>query len=98
MWNLEKWYKWTYLQSRNRDTDVENEHMNTREESGSEMNMVIGIDIYTLLCLKQIFNVTLMYNTGNSTALNGKETWKKGDVCVHIADPLCSRAETNTTL
>ena len=48
--------------------------MNTREESGSEMNMVIGIDIYTLLCLKQIFNVTLMYNTGNSTALNGKET------------------------
>ena len=47
--------------------------MNTREESGSEMNMVIGIDIYTLLCLKQIINVTLMYNTGNSTALNGKE-------------------------
>ena len=22
MRNLEKWYKWTYLQSRNRDTDV----------------------------------------------------------------------------
>ena len=24
MWNLEKWYRWTYLQNRNRDTDVEN--------------------------------------------------------------------------
>ena len=24
MWTLEKWYRWTYLQSRNRDTDVEN--------------------------------------------------------------------------
>ena len=23
MWNLEKWYRWTYLQSRNRDTDTE---------------------------------------------------------------------------
>ena len=26
MWNLEKWYWWSYLQSRNRDTDVENKH------------------------------------------------------------------------
>ena len=25
MWNLgEKWYRWSYLQNRNRDTDVEN--------------------------------------------------------------------------
>ena len=23
MWNLEKWYKWTYLQGRNKDTDEE---------------------------------------------------------------------------
>ena len=26
MWNLEKWYWWTCLQSRNRVTDVENKH------------------------------------------------------------------------
>ena len=24
MWNLEKWYSWTYFQGRNRDTDLEN--------------------------------------------------------------------------
>ena len=24
MWNLKKWYKWTYLQNRNRLTDIEN--------------------------------------------------------------------------
>ena len=29
VWNLEKWYRWTYLQSRNRNTDVENGYMNT---------------------------------------------------------------------
>ena len=30
MWNLEKWHRWTYLQSRNRDTDVENKRMDTK--------------------------------------------------------------------
>ena len=34
MWNLEKWYRWTYLQSRNRDTDVENKRMDTKEGRG----------------------------------------------------------------
>ena len=30
MWNLEKWYRWTSLQGRNRDTDVENKFMDTK--------------------------------------------------------------------
>ena len=30
-WNLEKWYRLTYLQSRNRDTDMENQCMDTKE-------------------------------------------------------------------
>jgi len=30
VWNLEKWYSWTYLQSRNRDIDIENKCMNTK--------------------------------------------------------------------
>ena len=29
MWNLKKWYKWTYLQNRNRVTGVENKPMVT---------------------------------------------------------------------
>ena len=33
MWNLEKWYRWTSLQDRNRDTDVE-KHMDTKGENG----------------------------------------------------------------
>ena len=32
IWNLEKWYWWTYLQSRNRDADVENGLVNTEWE------------------------------------------------------------------
>ena len=50
MWNLEKWYRWSYLQSRNRDTDVENKCMDTKGEGGV-MNWGIGIGIYTLSIL-----------------------------------------------
>ena len=34
MWNLKKWYKWTYLQNRNRVTDVENKLIVTRGRRG----------------------------------------------------------------
>ena len=33
-WNLKKWYKWTYLQNRNRLTDIENKFMATKVEMG----------------------------------------------------------------
>ena len=55
MWNLEKWYRWTGLQGKNRDTDVENKRMDTNggkqgEGGGGGMNREIGIDnIYTNL-------------------------------------------------
>ena len=56
MWNLEKWYKGTGLRGRNRDTDVENKHMDTTGGKwwggGGGMNWEIGIDIYTLICIK----------------------------------------------
>ena len=54
MWNLEKWYRWTGLQGRNIDTDVENKCMDTKggsgggEGDGGGMNWETGIDIYTL--------------------------------------------------
>ena len=34
MWNLEKWYKWNYLQSWNGDTEVENKCMDAKKERG----------------------------------------------------------------
>ena len=51
MWNLKKWYRWSYLQRRNRDTEVENKHMDTKGVGRDVMNWEIGIDIYTLLIL-----------------------------------------------
>ena len=45
------WYRWSYLQSRNRDTGIENKHMDTKGARRVWMNWEIGIDIYTLLIL-----------------------------------------------
>ena len=30
--------------------------------------------------------------------LNGKEIWKRGDLCIHTADSLCCTVESNITL
>ena len=60
MWNLEKCYRCSYLQSRNKDTDVENKCMDTKGESVGVMNWEIGINIYTLTCIKWITNKNLL--------------------------------------
>ena len=49
MWNLEKWYWWTYLQSSNRHPDMENRHADTGVEGAGGTNREIRIDIYMLL-------------------------------------------------
>ena len=50
MWNLEKWYRQTHLQSRNKDTDIENKLTDGYQgEREGEMTWEIGIDIHTLL-------------------------------------------------
>ena len=52
MLSLKKWYKFTYLQDRNRFTDVDNKLMVTKWNMGRGKNREIGIDIYALLYIK----------------------------------------------
>ena len=48
-----KRYKWTYLQNRNRLTDIENKLMVTNgKRKGEGINWEFGIKIYTLLYIK----------------------------------------------
>ena len=68
MWNLEKCYRWTGLQCRNWDTDVENKRMDTKggKRGGrGGINWETGIDIYTLICIKWITNKNLLYKKIN---------------------------------
>ena len=49
------------------ETHVQNKHMDTKVGMEGVMNWEIGIDIYTLMCLKQITSENLFYSIGNST-------------------------------
>ena len=51
MWNLGKWYRWSYLESRSRDTNVKEKHMDTNRGNKGGMSWEIGINTYTLLIL-----------------------------------------------
>lgn len=63
------------------------------------MNWVIEIDIliYTLLiiCVKQITNENLLHYSMLCSDRDGKETQKRGDICMWMADSLLSTAETH---
>ena len=58
------------MQGRYCDTDVENKHMDTKVGKrrgggggggGGVMNWEIGIDMYTLMCIKWMTNKNLLY-------------------------------------
>ena len=52
--------------------------------------------LYVWICIKYITNENLMYSPGNSTWSSvetqmGRKSPKRGDVCIRMADSLCSR-------
>ena len=56
LWNLEKWYRWSYLQSRNRDTDVEDKCVHTKGEGGVEELEDCDWYMYTIDTMYKIDN------------------------------------------
>ena len=53
IWNLERWYWWTYLQGSNRDSDIENRLVNTAGEGEGGANWESSIETYTLPCVNR---------------------------------------------
>ena len=64
IWNLERWYWWTYLQGRNRDVDIENRLVDTIGEGEGGKNWESGFEPYILPYVKQmlIVNGNLLYD------------------------------------
>ena len=54
MWTLEKRYRWSHLQSRNRDIDLENKCMDTKGGRGGEggIGRLVLTHILLILCIK----------------------------------------------
>ena len=66
MWNLERWYWWTYLQSNNEDADIENKPMDTVGERECGMNWESSMQTHTLPYVKQTASGNLLCGSGNS--------------------------------
>jgi len=76
-------YKWTHLQDRNRDTNVENKHVYQGLRWGRDILEDRDWHIYT--AIYRIYN--LSYSTGNSTQYSvmtymGKESKKRVNICI----------------
>ena len=52
MWNLERWYWWTYLQGSNGNTDIQNRLMDTGREGEGGKNWESSTETYALPCVK----------------------------------------------
>ena len=63
IWNLEKLYLWTYLQRRNKDTNVENWLVDIVTAGVSGTNGESHININVVSCVKWIVGEKLLYNT-----------------------------------
>ena len=66
MWNLEKWYWWTYMLGKNRDVDIQNRLMDTVGEGEGGMNWESSMEMHTLSCVKEIANGKLLHRASNS--------------------------------
>ena len=96
------WHKWTYLQNRNRLTDIENRLVAAKGKGeGEGMNWEFGINICKLLYLKWINYKVLLFSSGNYIQYpvinhNGKEYEKEYIyVCIYIYIYICIYIKLN---
>ena len=78
MESKKKWYKWTYLQNRNRLTDLEKDWPLPGRRGKGGIVREFENNMYTLLYLKWITNKDLLYSTGNSAQCY-VATWVGGE-------------------
>ena len=82
-------HKWTYLQSRNTFTDIENRLVAKEEAGGGEMDGEFGISRCKLVYIEWIDNKVLLHSTGNDvqyavTNHNGRECEQEYRLYVYI--------------
>ena len=98
MWNLEKLMDESVCRA-----EIENRHVSTEGVEG-KMYWETGTDLNTLPCVKLVAGGNLQYRRELSSALydnldgwNGGR-WEEADMCIHRAESLHCRADTNTPL
>ena len=85
MWNLEKWYRRTYLQSRNGDTDVENNLMDISGGKEDELGDW-GWDWHMHIIMYKMRTYCVAQGSQCSVMIcMGRKSKKAGDICIHKA-------------
>ena len=103
VWDLGKWYRWTYLQGSKRGRCRE---QTCGPQGGWEGEGGLGgkIDMYTRACVKQMARGKLLHRAGSSAwcsvmpwrgGVGGREAQEGGDSCLHAAGSHCCTAETS---
>ena len=88
---LKKWYKWTYLQNRNRLTNIENKFMATKGERWRSNKLgVWDCKVLLFSTRNYIQYLVIIYN--------GQEVEIYICVYIHITESLCCKPETNARL
>ena len=64
--NLETWYRWTYLQTRNRNADIKKATVSMGQGRNEMGDWNWRINIYILPCVKQIASGNLLYSSRSS--------------------------------
>ena len=102
VWDLGKWYRWTWLQGRNRDAEAEIGYVGTAGEGAwVEWTGSFGLT-YTHYSVskRQLVGSSAGYSVmtwgGDGVGLWGR--FKRKRVYIHIADSLSCTVESNTTL
>ena len=65
------------------------------------INWEFGVDMFTLLYMKQMIDGDLLYRTKNSTQYSEITLWRKklnNNIYICITESLCCTPETNITL
>ena len=102
VWNLERWYRWSYLQSRSRDADVENKRMDTKRKGGGAGSLGLTHDTNDTVDKidgwweatgerRELHSMPCSHLKGNGVQ-NKRSGW------THTADSLCCAVEMKTPL
>ena len=80
IWDLEKWYRWMYLQNRDRDTDIEDGLVDREGEGERGTKWERSVDIFTLCSVDSAMSNsallwTVTHQALQSMILSSQEYW-----------------------
>ena len=110
IWNLERWYWWSYIQGSKGDTDIKNRLLNSVGEGEDGMIWESSTATCILPYVKQMTSTSSMHEAGHPKLVlcinlegwdgerDRREFQKGGDICIPVADSCWGLIENSKIL